>query len=516
MRRTLTAFVRPEKGQPRRWLALTRLASLWADSKNVIRRQDMESIYEYQLRKTRQHDEELNLQTEPPEGELIDLKCLWVIEYYSPSHIDQLLNGLRRLGWTTAPLPTIEINPSIWIRKCRDDLSSCFSWYNLNPLRKEKQFASDCQTELLPSPVDEAFAQLICISPSLICIVICFVFNDAYAMSFNKILRSREESRIIGTKREIKQILTPYDIKKSKITQLRKRMQNIAIDFISNFIPGVFSSARHIEHFPTCELLTFHSEYAYQRLLSQQTKNDLWLRVLDLSPFLCWESSFLDGLLFFGSSYDDDALPYHWKFVAKGNLSNADKPDNINGDGSVYPSDVNISVAGLLSRLGLPVLLSSYEKQVGEVRDSDFFFEKDGRGNILRQLTNMENKVIDTWRIPPILDDLARICESKTLFEDHVPAFVRVPGASTSETQTTLTEELRRNVRDRARRLLRYIELLQGSIDRHVDLNGIRENIKLQNRMLWLTIFIAVLTIAMLISSTSLPKYLLDLLRNIH
>ena len=43
-------------------------------------------------------DQKVNEQTSPPKDEFIDLRCVWAVEIYTPSHIDQLINGLTNLG----------------------------------------------------------------------------------------------------------------------------------------------------------------------------------------------------------------------------------------------------------------------------------------------------------------------------------------------------------------------------------------------------------------------------------
>ena len=52
----------------------------------------------------RERDAEINERTTPPTGELIDLCCIWAIEFYTPSHKDALLTGVQRFGWSQGGL----------------------------------------------------------------------------------------------------------------------------------------------------------------------------------------------------------------------------------------------------------------------------------------------------------------------------------------------------------------------------------------------------------------------------
>jgi hypothetical protein len=40
-----------------------------------------------------------NSKTSPPENEKISLHALWAVEFYSPSQVEHLLVGFKKLGW---------------------------------------------------------------------------------------------------------------------------------------------------------------------------------------------------------------------------------------------------------------------------------------------------------------------------------------------------------------------------------------------------------------------------------
>ena len=49
----------------------------------------------------RESDPVENLETSLPEDERIDMRCLWAVEFYTPSHVDKLLDSLRKLETRT-------------------------------------------------------------------------------------------------------------------------------------------------------------------------------------------------------------------------------------------------------------------------------------------------------------------------------------------------------------------------------------------------------------------------------
>ena len=48
---------------------------------------------------SRRNDPSSNVETTPPEDEQVDLHCMWAVEFYAPSHVDKLVDNLKKLGW---------------------------------------------------------------------------------------------------------------------------------------------------------------------------------------------------------------------------------------------------------------------------------------------------------------------------------------------------------------------------------------------------------------------------------
>ena len=47
----------------------------------------------------RRHDPEENIETTPPDDECVDLRGVWGVEFYTPAHVESLVEGFRKLGW---------------------------------------------------------------------------------------------------------------------------------------------------------------------------------------------------------------------------------------------------------------------------------------------------------------------------------------------------------------------------------------------------------------------------------
>ena len=67
----------------------------------------------------RRQASEQNRASTPREDESITLRCLWAVEFYTPSHMDGLLNDLRKLGWLGERDIFEPEDPASWLFKSR-------------------------------------------------------------------------------------------------------------------------------------------------------------------------------------------------------------------------------------------------------------------------------------------------------------------------------------------------------------------------------------------------------------
>ena len=72
------------------------------------------------LERYRSHDADGNAKSEPPSDEVINLRCIWAVEFYTPSQISKLLRGFEKLGWNTDDSLGVDCNPVLWIQRTRE------------------------------------------------------------------------------------------------------------------------------------------------------------------------------------------------------------------------------------------------------------------------------------------------------------------------------------------------------------------------------------------------------------
>ena len=152
-------------------------------------------VYQEILRTSRIHDEEDNAKTEPPDDELIDLRCIWAVEFYTPSHVDQLLKGFDELGWDKEDPALKDYSPARWIQQIRETPHGG-GWLNLGPIHRtgDRRFFSVGHAAPLPPQVDYALAAMHSITSSITCIVIGFVVNEDNAQQFGETLRRKRQT----------------------------------------------------------------------------------------------------------------------------------------------------------------------------------------------------------------------------------------------------------------------------------------------------------------------------------
>ena len=196
--------------------------------------------YRHMLAVYREGDDEKNASSELPADEVIDLRCIWAVEFYTSAHIDKLLAGLTSLGWDRKDVFSPGHDAAAWVLHARESRRGG-SWLNLGPIyrpRDDRFFGG--RTAPLPEDTEFAYGWLHAVTSSITCIVMCFVLKEEAAQRFDQALRRTHETYIEPLNRGYS-IIDPPHQKHAAIQTIRDQVRTAAADWFRNHLPGLFS-----------------------------------------------------------------------------------------------------------------------------------------------------------------------------------------------------------------------------------------------------------------------------------
>ena len=147
-----------------------------------------------------------------------------------------------------------------------------------------QRFGPDLITSLkrvapLPACASYASAGIYSISPSLVSVVVCFVFNGDTSDSFNKALRTSRQtylSPIQGGHR----LHDVHSQKTDHIRQIRTSISGQIGTWFSENLPGLFSSGILDDDIPTCEFITLRKTEPFPSEMERDSDFQAYLDLL--------------------------------------------------------------------------------------------------------------------------------------------------------------------------------------------------------------------------------------------
>ena len=214
-------------------------------------------LRKHPLRYFNGRDSKENDDTTPPEHEVIDLICLWAVEFYTPAQTDSLVKSLIGLGWGKDDRSGSLSNPIAWIEGLRSHHQGVgmVSLGLLAPSNSQQSLVGPYHKVPLPPDVQYATAGIYSLTPSLVCVVVCFVFEGHSSRLLDKALRTDRSTYMTRTKSGW-QFHPPTNQKMDDVKQIRRNLSQLASDWFCRNLPGLFSSGTLNGEMPTCELIT--------------------------------------------------------------------------------------------------------------------------------------------------------------------------------------------------------------------------------------------------------------------
>ena len=427
----------------------------------------------------RERDLERNFQTTPPSEEQIDLHCIWAVEFYTPTHIDSLVESLKKLGVGSKADQRLSRDPIAWLRMQRS-LHRTSGWINLGVLKPvgSKEFRGwDSIETSLPCGVEYANWRLFSLSPSLTCIVVGFVFDEQAAGMLDIALRSDCETYLepIGERNTIRD---PESQKKDLVGLARKRISESSKKWFDENVPGLFCSDLLNGKLPTCELTFLKEADPFPTRLEGQGIPPRYLRVLGLdAAFEVWESTNISGLKFKPSDRRDQYNQYHSILSMK----ESEIPNSFIDHGGEKKSSMfnslDMSFPDIFNLWAIISMLEGYTRHLVGIRDSASF-RLGTNQNTINKLQSLGDDVSFSLDVSAVTADLISSANDKFRLFGPIEKFRLCSPAPDEE--ETLGEALFSAIGEEAKSLMKLDRSIRNHLTQFGSLLAAAENVRLQ------------------------------------
>ena len=472
--------------------------------------QDLPLIYDFKER-----DPQSISEISPPEDERIDMYCTWGVEFYTPTHFEPLVQAFTKLG-----APSDARDPSerarVWLNGLTRNREQ-FSWMHIGhlvPKGSGLEFGRDTYEINLPQNTKYAIIGIYATSPSLVAVVVCFVFNDDASTRFDKALR--KNSRL--SEQVDRNGYEPYDPRKEKTediesirTSLRRDIEQwfshnfpglfspkIIDNWLSRNLPGLFSPkiidnwfsdslrglmsqevvvhSPEIPNIPTCEFITLHKAEPFPSYEERSNGHQDFLDILGLQDdYEVWQSSRIPGLKF--RMPDESGMPNHSLLVIKeGQHTRPDRDSRI--------EHINRYVTHFLRLWALLPMIERYNQHLNKVRDS---VRLTNRIEVLEALKSEIAYNVDISAVTSELSDFAN--QGRRLIPDIDRFDLR-----NGESQMDLRDGLETVVAEQVERLQKRNTSLRDHLMRYGTLVGAVHDVQNQkrtSRLTWVSLIMA-------------------------
>ena len=408
-------------------------------------------------------------------------------------------------------------SPASWVRITRQ-LSEGGSWSSLGTIRSAddtRTWPRRDRTAPLPMYVHYARGGLYSLTPSLTCMVICFVFEDSFRNRLDEVLRRYRQTFTRPVLRG-HQIFDPESQKTEEARLVRHECTNLAAKWFRENLPGVFSSGLLGDQLPTCELVTLHKAEPFPDRERGESRPSEYLRVLDLqfSPSV-WRAVDTSSLkLSFGLRGQN--LEYHSIFAIRDTDIDGDQLLQSYGGLSGLATYVDHTYQEEIGKLAIQPLLDGYSRRLNKLRDAvTTGIRRPSRRRPFHALQALVDNVAYDIDVAAVTSDLIASTEEPSKF---CRGLARFQPCHDWLSQTSLEEGFRLAVNRHATRLKETDRSLRDHLTQFGSLIAATEDIRTQNRIVWLTVLVAATALATLLTTdpdSALVGWLQDIWRHL-
>ena len=442
-----------------------------------------------------QGDSKRNAENSPPEDEFIELCSVWAIEFYTPAHMDDLLNNLERLDW-----PDDESrDPVSWLRQ-RGVSQFGQAWKPLGLIFPRDARGPSLNSPIradLPPNVQFAYGDILWFTPSLIAIALEFTFDEKYSRIYDDALRQYKSSFLTATSRGYR-IHDPRSQRTSHIEKIRQDTTRHVTDWFSSNLPGLCSAGLLDGEMPTCEFVTLRAANPFPTREEDNSGIVWYLWHLGLSNFHgSWESASMPALRFYPSFDRRYGVKFHSILsINEGSWLSHDGGDDDRNDKWSRIYEMHLRMAGILGLWSVSVLLKGYAEHFRKLRNSRFL--RSVRNNsAVNALQSISESVSFSVDIAAVTAELASYEGLKRPLWFEIESFVPRPDESEHLRESDLESLIQRQIIEDANWLRSIDNVVRDHLTQYGTMLGMVEDIHLQNKVTRLTYAMLALTIVL-------------------
>ena len=441
-----------------------------------------------------QKDPEGNAATRLPPGEQALMPVLWVAEVFTPTTINSLVKGIRdltaRMDQSLLTIGTEGL--ADWVLSSRRQGTFGFSPIAYVTPKGRKVFGPSVE-EQLPAGIRYVHLQVLTLTSTTTVLAATFRLDQDRERQLEKIL---DQDRVTFSRRSAngKSFTTPNvsQQKAAAVDDWRRALRDDAVQWMADQFPGFFCGISS-KQLPTIGLLLTKDYPPWQ---AQTPSADLnWANVLDIAHWHgYWEAKAHPGLRLNLATRDDQR---HFLMLAarQGDLVD---PNNFGDEREKLNSAIqwlDISVPFLVAAWSVPALFGELEEQTIGILDTA---DQAGRDKSLKALEQVQWQLLRAGLDSRIVANDITQGPSNPILYSNAPDFLEVvhrSGPRTPPPGSSLISLWRASQAATGKRVVQMEKDLREILSTNADLAGASANIRLQRRVIWLTVVSVIIAV---------------------
>ena len=274
-----------EKTKLDKWMAKLRWEAYWL-LPNLISPPNTRDAAFHDAR-----DKENNSKSRIPAEAELCCSMIWGVELYGPSEIESLYDSIKKLGWNRVGARNPEDNAVDRIRQQRSNGPG--GWLNIGSVLTQgtrESFSMTHNYAPLPDGVKSLSVRVFQITSSLTAVLVGFQLADPHVSHYQ---RETDRDRKTFYRRSVRpqaiEWVEPWHQKEEAVREGRSELRGIIGSWFSWHLPGYFCESGRPSEFPTMELLIAQGPILEQPEKAAARSWEDWRRLLaNVPPHEIW------------------------------------------------------------------------------------------------------------------------------------------------------------------------------------------------------------------------------------